>query len=134
MRQPLAPPRISAAFRQAILSSTLLVGTVALLLLLASQGFEILSASRAYVGGEGLWSKAQKDAVNHLLRYAYGREEGEFMRFRAALQIPLGDRTARLELERAAPDYDAVRRGFLQGRNHPDDVDRMALFSVASGA
>jgi len=28
-----------------------------------------LSAARAYVGGEGLWSKAQKQAVYDLLRY-----------------------------------------------------------------
>ena len=29
-----------------------------------------LSSLRAYVGGEGLWSKAQKDAVYYLNRYA----------------------------------------------------------------
>ena len=28
-----------------------------------------LSSVRAYVGGEGLWSKAQKDAVFHLYKY-----------------------------------------------------------------
>ncbi len=30
-----------------------------------------LSSLRAYVGGEGLWSKAQKDAVFHLYKYAF---------------------------------------------------------------
>ena len=44
----------------------LLVG-VELFVLLFS--LSILSSLRAYVGGEGLWSKAQKDAVFHLYRY-----------------------------------------------------------------
>ena len=33
----------------------------------------VLSAARAYVGGESLWSKAQKQAVQHLERYAQTR-------------------------------------------------------------
>jgi len=40
------------------------------MLVLSIVCMEILSAARAYVGGEGLWSKAQKDAVTHLTRYA----------------------------------------------------------------
>ena len=34
-----------------------------------------LSSLRAYVGGEGLWSKAEKDAVFHLYRYGVSRTE-----------------------------------------------------------
>ncbi|UUZ52342.1 hypothetical protein LP419_22555 [Massilia sp. H-1] len=33
-------------------------------------GIGLLSAGRAYVGGEGLWSKSQKDMVYALARYA----------------------------------------------------------------
>ena len=40
------------------------------LLVLANFSFGVLSSVRAYVGGESLWSKAQKDAVFHLQKYA----------------------------------------------------------------
>ena len=36
---------------------------------------ENLSAARAYVGGEGLWSKAQKQAVYDLLHYSISHSE-----------------------------------------------------------
>ena len=36
---------------------------------------ENLSAARAYVGGEGLWSKAQKQAVYDLLQYSISHSE-----------------------------------------------------------
>jgi hypothetical protein len=35
---------------------------------------EVLSAARAYVAGEGLWSKAQRDAVYSLTLYAQTRD------------------------------------------------------------
>src|ERR1700733_9973881 len=60
----------------------LLIG-VELFVLLFS--LNTLSSLRAYVGGEGLWSKALK----------------------------------------ATPNLDVAREGFLEGRNHPDDVDGM---------
>ena len=44
---------------------------VVLLVLLASESLKIVSASRAYVGAESLWSKAQKEAVYSLFRYAH---------------------------------------------------------------
>ena len=47
------------------------VGTMALLigveLFVLLFSLNTLSSLRAYVGGEGLWSKAQKDAVFHLV-------------------------------------------------------------------
>jgi PAS domain S-box-containing protein len=94
--------------------------------LIAQNGMSLLSGIRAYVGGEGLWSKAQKDAVNALHRYAETRDEGAFREYETAIAVPLGDRVARQELDRPRPDLEAVRRGFVQGRNHPDDVREMA--------
>jgi PAS domain S-box-containing protein len=85
----------------------------------------ILSSVRAYVGGESLWSKGQKDAVYHLANFAASKHAADFDRFSAALTIPLGDQRARLQLEQAVPDLTVVRAGFLQGGNHPDDVDGM---------
>lgn len=87
---------------------------------------ENLSAARAYVGGEGLWSKAQKQAVYDLLRYSISHSETDYQNYRQALLVPLGDRQARIELEKPAPDTEIVRRGLIQGRNSPQDVEAMA--------
>jgi len=95
------------------------------LLILANASFGLLSSARAYVGGESLWSKAQKDAVFHLQKYAIGRDPMELREFRLNLAIPMGDREARLEMNESTPDIDRVRRGFIAGGNHPDDIAGM---------
>ena len=41
----------------------------------------ILSSVRAFVGGEGLWSKAQKDAAIRLKRYARTEDEKFYFEF-----------------------------------------------------
>jgi len=85
------------------------------------------SAVRAYVNGEGLWSKGQKDALHSLVRYAGSGDEADWKRFEAEIAVPLGDHVARLELEKRHPDRDVVRLGFEAGRNDPRDVDDMAM-------
>ena len=87
---------------------------------------ENLSAARAYVGGEGLWSKAQKQAVYDLLQYSISYADADYQNYRRALLVPLGDKQARLELEKPVPDMRIVRNGFIQGRNSPQDVQGMA--------
>jgi diguanylate cyclase (GGDEF)-like protein/PAS domain S-box-containing protein len=86
---------------------------------------QLLSGVRAYVEGEGLWSKGQKDAVYALSRYILYADERDFLAYQTALAVNLGDRRARLELEKPDPDLAVAREGLLQGRNHPDDVDGM---------
>ncbi len=89
-----------------------------------------LSSVRAYVEGEGLWSKAQKDAVYHLLRYGITHDEKDYKKFNEFIKVPLGDSKARKELMKPNPDLEIVRQGFLEGRNHPEDIDGMIkLFS-----
>src|SRR5258708_22046916 len=56
-----------------------------------------LSSVRAYVGGEGLWSKAQKDAIYQLLRYGITHEEADFVKFKDFMKMSLGDHKTRLE-------------------------------------
>lgn len=85
-----------------------------------------LSAVRSYVGGEGLWSKAQKDAILNLRKYAYTHREEDYVAFQKYLEVPYGDKRARIELEKVNPDYRIVRSGLLEGRNHPEDIDGMA--------
>jgi signal transduction histidine kinase len=98
---------------------------VGLLAGLAVTSVDILSAVRAYVGGESLWSKGQKDAVYELGRYIASRDPVDYLRFRNALAVPLGDRRARMALEQEPPDLDAAQRGLLDGGNHPDDINGM---------
>jgi PAS domain S-box-containing protein len=98
------------------------LAVVALLAALGAEGVDILSAARAYVGGESLWSKGQKDAVYNLGRYIESHDEADWRKFEGALAVPLGDRQARTELDQPEPDLARVREGFLAGGNHPDDI------------
>lgn len=84
-----------------------------------------LSSVRAFVGGEGLWSKAQKDAIFSLRMYARVENDDYYNEYLEYLKVPLGDRKARLEMAKPNPDYEVIRQGFLEGRNHPDDIDGM---------
>lgn len=100
---------------------------LAALLGISIAGLDTLSAARAFVGGESSWSKAQKRAVNHLLHYTRYHDANEYQLFLQALAVTQGDRRAREEMDRAEPDYAAVRAGFLLGGIHPDDIRRMYL-------
>ncbi|MEB0014477.1 PAS domain-containing protein [Glaciimonas sp. Gout2] len=102
-----------------------LMATTALLVGLGYFSMDIMSAVRAYVGGEGLYSKNQKEAVLYLNQYVISHNDGDYQRFLRAIAAPLGDRDARLALEQPVLDLDAARAGFLAGRNHPDDIDGM---------
>ncbi len=84
-----------------------------------------LSAARAFVGGEGLWSKAQKNAAISIQRYGVTHDEAEFRAFVAYMEVPRGDRQARLELFKPNLDRAVVRAGFVRGRLEPDDIDPM---------
>jgi diguanylate cyclase (GGDEF)-like protein len=95
------------------------------LLLLANFSFGVLSSVRAYVGGESRWSKAQKDAVFHLQRYAVTRAPDDLRRFRENIGVTLGDYAARIEMNKIHPDIQKVRQGFIRGGNNIDDVDGM---------
>ncbi len=99
------------------------IAIVLLQAFLAGMSLNILSSVRAYVGGESLWSKGQKDAVHHLYLYGETGDDQHFGLYQKALGAPLGDRAARIALERNPPDLPAARAGFLQGGIHPDDID-----------
>ncbi len=113
----------AARFRWTVIGTFLLA--VALLAALGVGSAEVLSAVRAYVGGESLWSKGQKDAVYHLTRYARSHDPEDHRLYAAAIAVPLGDQRARIELERAQPDREVARRGFLDGGIAQEDVDSM---------
>jgi signal transduction histidine kinase len=77
------------------------------------------------VAGEGLWSKAEKDAIYQLRRYSDTHDENDYRQFLNFMAVPMGDHKARVELFRPHPDLSVVRQGFLEGRNHEDDIDGM---------
>ena len=77
---------------------------------LAGLSLEMLSSVRAYVGGEGLWSKGQKDAIHFISLYSETGDERFFDQFKKAIAIPLSDRAARYALEQRPPDLDARKR------------------------
>ena len=57
---------------------------------LAGISLSILSSVRAYVGGESLWSKGQKDAVHHLYLYGESGDDQHFERYQKALSRTAG--------------------------------------------
>jgi len=94
--------------------------------LVASWGaIETVNSTRAYVTGEGRYSKAEKIAVLSLHRYAYSERPEDYSSFLAATSIPLGDRAARTALQSSPLDAKRVTAGFLQGENDPSDIPGM---------
>jgi PAS domain-containing protein len=92
---------------------------------LAGLSLEMISSVRAYVGGEGLWSMSQKDAIHFISVYSETGDESFFDRFKMAIAIPLSDRAGRHALEQLPPDLNAAREGLAGGGNHPDDIPGM---------
>ena len=86
-----------------------------------------LSSVRAFVGGEGLWSKAQKNAFYNLQKYARTYDNDDYLKFQNSMKVPLGDHKTLVELLKKKPDLEKARLGFLEGRNHEHDIDGMIL-------
>ncbi|MGE0799624.1 MAG: putative bifunctional diguanylate cyclase/phosphodiesterase [Lautropia sp.] len=133
MSFPLRPAREPRSGKLIAIGLTFLsITVVSLLLTFVVVGVQ--SSVRAHVAGESNWSKAQRDASFLLIRYGQTGDTDYYRRFEAAIEIPLGARIARLELQK--PDYDPAiaTAGFLAGGYHPDDIPLMIrLFRCCSG-
>ncbi|MGQ7944287.1 sensor histidine kinase [Flavobacterium sp. WC2509] len=81
-----------------------------------------LSASRGYVNGESHYSKAQKDAVRHLIIYMYTQDRKEWELFNKELKVPEGDGIARVALLNHDADI-VAKNGFKAGRIKEEDFD-----------
>ncbi|MES2514098.1 MAG: ATP-binding protein [Bacteroidota bacterium] len=101
--------------------------TVLIIFELLSLWFSIhtLSSVRAFVGAEGLWSKAQKDAIYYLHKYHRTRHEDDYITYKKFLAVQAGDHKTRMELLAANPDMEVAKQGLLEGRVHPDDINGM---------
>lgn len=102
----------------------LVVFSLAGLILLNYYTIKIISSARAYINGESQYSKGQKDASAHLINYVYQSNPSDYRLFLKGLDIPLGDGQARVNLM-AGSSEQMVRLGFLQGKNHQDDIEGM---------
>lgn len=106
----------------------LFIALSAILLGLGYLQSHIMDGVRAYVRGEGLWAKAQKDAMFHLQEYQDHHSEVVYQQFLDTLMIQHGDRMAREALQQPEPDEAKAYEGFLLGGNHPEDIDAMIWF------
>lgn len=109
--------------RGVFLLATILVAGIALVLL-NLYTVKVSDAIRAYVSGESLYSKGQKEASMDLMMYIMNPEEEHYKSFEANIKIPMGDIRARQALMSGEKNEIAVQ-GFLDGANHPDDIDAM---------
>ncbi|MET0519642.1 MAG: ATP-binding protein [Burkholderiaceae bacterium] len=108
----------------ALVLTPLLLGN-ALMLGLSLLGFYVLSATRAYVGGESLWSQGRVEAIRQLRQYAGSGRPESLARFQASLAVPLGDRQARLAMDEPRLDRERATEGLLRGGNAPEDTAGM---------
>ena len=93
--------------------------------LLAAVSLYVSSITRAYVAGESLWSKGERDAIYFLNLYADAGKPENYEKFLRALDVPLGDLDARRALDASWRNVAEARAGFLRGGNHPDDINPM---------
>ena len=101
--------------------------SLSVMLVAAVISIELLSTIRAYVGGEGLYSKGQKNATYYLAQYSVSHSEEDFQKYLTAIAFPLGDLKARLALQRNPVDLQDAREGFLAGGNDSADINSIIL-------
>ena len=81
-----------------------------------------LSAIRAFVTGESLWSKGQHEAVYFFDLYLEGGKPQDLANFKRTLAVPLAYREGRQALERMPPDPEVTRRTFVEAGTSADDI------------
>lgn len=101
------------------------VAVVLVQLIVAAGSIYTMAAVGGYLTGEGVWSKAQKDAIHSLHLYTDSGDARYYERFRRAIAIPLADRDVRIELQKPQPDLAAAHRSFIGGGIDPRDIPGM---------
>ena len=107
-----------------------LTGPLLVLLGVIAMGFtlsiiQIQSGTAVYLAALNNWSHGVSESVRQAKKYVNSGDPVELQITREKYQIPLGNLHARLILEADNIDYKSAYRSFLQGGNHPDDIDRM---------
>lgn len=125
MRWILELARIPPQHRRLVALIGVMFVMVLLLLGVTYGALSVDSAMRAYVGGESLWSKGQKDAVYYLSRYIETQDPQQWRMFEKSIATPLSDRRARLAMNGGNLDWQAAYSGLEGGGNHPADIPSM---------
>jgi signal transduction histidine kinase len=102
--------------RKFVFINFLLFVLAIVLTLMSTVAITIVSGLRAYVAGEGLYAKYQKDASFYLRRYVTDGKEA--------------DGNARRALQRPWADRDEATRGFRQGKNSEHDIPALIKLFV----
>ena len=87
-----------------------------------------LSTVRAFIAGEGLYSKGQKDTTYFLVRYTATHRKEEYLLFLENIRVPLGDHLARIELQKENSDYSIIDAALIQAKNEPSETRDIARF------
>ena len=121
------PPAASAPDRTLVSAIWPLLLIMTLMLALSLVSVLVISGLRAYVYGQARWGIGEHLAVEQLRRYAVAGDEAMYRGYLDSLAVPVGDRIARLQLQRQHPDYALARRGLLAGGSAPADVTTMIV-------
>lgn len=119
-----------SSLKTKLVASSLALSLVPIAVLLISlAGFELLSGVRGFVGGEGLWSKSQKDANYYLWKYIYTKNEDYYKIHKHHLKVPKLNKLGRLEMLKPDDefDYDKSSKMLIEAGNHPDDIAIMTF-------
>lgn len=92
-------------------------------------GTKTTSALRAYVTGEGQWTKAQKEATHQLLLYSIHQDSTFYNNFRQQLNLHYNFAEARETLLSENPDISLAVQNFSVSNLHPDDIDLIIWFT-----
>ncbi|EGM68800.1 sensor domain-containing diguanylate cyclase [Shewanella sp. HN-41] len=120
--------RTRSTVAKVLLIIGMFVGVCIVLVNLVYLQGNIFDGVRTYVRGEGLWAKAQKDAIFYLTHYSYDKDEVDYHRYLAATSVILGDNQARQALLSVPVDEQTAKLGFIQGLNHEQDTESLIWF------
>jgi len=117
-----AATRVTAVYRVHLIIALFVALILGLVLYFQFQ-MDAAVGIRTFVSGEGLWAKAQKDAVLKLRYYGDSRNEADYQAYLKLIRVPLGYKAARQEILKTQADLNIVREGCLQGGMHPVDIE-----------
>lgn len=96
-----------------------------LIVLLANVSVNTAAGMRAYVAGEGYYTKAQKNASFELSQYISTADSVHYERFLEHIKVNVSDRKAREEMSSGDFNYNRAFEALEGGKNHPEDIPQM---------
>ncbi len=85
---------------------------------------KINASIRAFLFGESMYSKGQKDATRYLNQYIFYEDSVFINLYYNSISVPKGDGLAREALEANADD-EIVKEYLIQGNNHQEDLSNL---------